>query len=319
LKRKYGSVAEAKKEEGEKYAELENSKNKYTAILSMSDNWCWECDERGVSFDVIWPGRYSHLLWSGVSRVVLLSATLWPYTLHLLGLSRDQYEFREFSNGWPPNKGLVYYLPTAKLNYRSTDEDYARVVERMDDIIDARRDRKGIIHTVSYSRMRRLLSHSRNGRIMHTNDSSSDSFHVAERYRKAQAPAVLLSPSYGTGWDFPYEQCEYQIIPKIPFTYAESRVMQERCKDENYRTYMAMMELTQMIGRGRRAHDDRCETFILDSNLPLLMHRGRSFCAKGFAIHKIISLPAKPQKIIPKKPCAPSISTDSFVPVTATG
>jgi ATP-dependent DNA helicase DinG len=294
----YGSVGAAKQAEGERYAALERLKRKLDSVKVMHDNWVWEVGDDGVRFECIWPGRYADALWSGVGRIILLSATLWPYTLGLLGLSKEQYEFKSFSNGWPPNREHVYYLPTARLSYKSTNDDYAAVVKQIDEIIDARYDRKGIVHTVSYNRMRRLLQHSRHTRIMYFNESSGESMRVAERFRRAQPPAVLISPSYGTGWDFAYDQCEYQIIPKIPFPYAESRVMQERVRDGSFRTYCAILNLTQMIGRGRRAPDDRCETFILDKMLPLVQRSGRRFSAKTQNIHRISAVPRVPEKIL---------------------
>lgn len=293
----YGTLAQAKEEEGERVKSLERMKLTLSGIVRMSDNWVWETTDEGVTFDPIWPGQYSHLLWSGVPRVLLLSATLWPYTLSLLGISKDDYQYKEFSNGWKPNLAPVFYLPTVRLSYKSTDEDYARVVERMDEIISARSDRKGIIHTVSYNRMARLLQHSKHHRIMFYNESSRDSVRVAERFRAAKPPAVLISPSFGTGWDFAFDQCEYQILPKIPFPYSENRVMKERIRDERFRIYCAMLEMTQMIGRGRRAHNDRCETFILDNSFPLVMSKGRKFAAKGFNAHRISEIPKKPEKL----------------------
>lgn len=297
LRSLYQTLAAAKQEEGEYYASLEESRRKTKAILAMDENWVWEMTEEGVSFDVIWPGRYANLLWSGVPRILLLSATLRPYTLALLGIAKDKYDFREFKNDWPPNRGLVYYLPTVRLNYRSTPDDYRQIAAMIDRIIESRRDRKGIIHTVSYDRMRLILSFSRYAHCMFYNHSSRESAATADRFRRADPPAVLISPSFATGWDFAYDQCEYQIISKVPFPHSESRVMKERFKDEKYRTYITMFEIIQMIGRGRRAHDDRCETFILDKSLPIVLAKGRKFAPKDFKVHRILEIPRAPEKI----------------------
>lgn len=293
----YGSLREAKEESGERIAVLEELMLKCSAICSMDSNWVWEIADRGVTFDCIWPGRYAGYLWSNVERVLLLSATLRPYTLSLLGLAKSDYDYREFANDWPPNYGPIYYWPTVKMSYRATDEDYSKLVTRIDEIIESRLDRKGIIHTVSYSRMRRLLGQSRYAKYMVYNEASSEVNAAAQKFRAMKAPALLVSPSFPTGWDFSYTQCEYQILPKVPFPYSESRVMQERCRDEQYRIYCALMELTQMIGRGRRAHDDRCETFILDNLFPLAMSRGKSFLPKGMIVNRINSLPKRPKKL----------------------
>jgi Rad3-related DNA helicase len=276
--------------------ELEALKRKLDRIAVMDNGWTWEASEDGVAFDCIWPGNYAGYLWSGVSKVLLMSATLYPYTMKLLGLDKGEFEFQTFSNGWPPQRAPVYYLPTVKLNYKSTDDNYRTLVNRIDEIIDARSDRKGIIHTVSYGRMRKLMEFSRHTRIMFWNDTANDSYRVAERFRQARPPAVLVSPSFGTGWDFAYDSCEYQIVPKTPYPFAESRVMRERVNDSDYRSYCALLDLEQMIGRSRRAPDDRCETFVLDKTLPLLLSKARRFGCK-LKIHSILALPKRPEKL----------------------
>jgi Rad3-related DNA helicase len=240
-------------------------------------------------------------LWAGVPQVILLSATLYPYTLSLLGIPREKYDFKAFSNGWPKQNGLVYYIPTVKLSYKSDDAAYQKIVDRMDEIISGRLDRKGIIHTGSYARMRTLMERSKYSKYMLFNERAGDSTLIANRFRAAKAPAILISPSFSTGWDFAYDSCEYQIIPKTPFPYSESRVMQERCKDESYRTYLTLTAVSQMIGRGRRAADDRCETFILDNHFPGVFAKGERFMGKAFSMHKVATVPKAPEKLRTKK------------------
>lgn len=298
LKDKHVTAAEARQKSN--YADLERLLLRLKSIQAFNQNWTWEFSDkapRTVSFDPIWPGEYAHLLWSGVPLVLLLSATLCQYTLNLLGLPKDKYAYREFANGWPPNHAVNYYIPTARMNWKSTEAEYAAMAKRIDEIIAGRLDRKGIIHTVSYQRMRRILDQSQYRKHMLFNENSRDSVTIADRFRKAKAPAILVSPSFSTGWDFPFSECEYQILPKVPFPYAETRVMKERNKDERYRIYCAILEIVQMIGRGRRDHADRCETFILDNNFPLVMAKGKQFAPQGFRVHRSPGVPKAPAKL----------------------
>ena len=77
----------------------------------------------------------------------------------------------------------------------------------------------------------------------------------------------MISPILHQGWDFPYEQCEYLIIPKVPFVDDRPMVMQARKRsDKTYLNYVATLKLQQQSGRGMRAEDDQCEIFILDDN-----------------------------------------------------
>lgn len=288
------------------FSELEQLKQKLVAITRMDQNWVWEKGPdktSSVVFSPIWPGMYADQLWSRVDCILLLSATLWPYTLKLLGLASDEVDFRRFENGWPPNRAPVWYLPTCKLGYKSTDADYATMINRIDSIIDTRLDRKGLIHTVSYDRMRRLLKLSRHKDKMIYNESASTSNAAAARFREAAAPAILISPSFSTGWDFAYDACEYILIPKVPFPYSESRVMQERLKDQEYRAYLTMLDLQQMIGRGCRAPDDRCETFILDNLFPLVYSQATKTCGKTLNFHRVNTIPQSPPKLTANSTC----------------
>jgi Rad3-related DNA helicase len=299
LKEKFGTAAEARAKSN--YADLERLIMQLKSIQSFDQNWTWEFSDtapRSVSFDPIWPGQYAHLLWSGVPQVLLLSATLCKYTLQLLGLPKNQYAYREFKNGWPPNHALNWYVPTARMTYKSTEEDHRKMALRIDEIIAGRLDRKGIIHTVSYQRMRQIMAASKYRKYMVNNENSRDSTKVAAAFKAAKAPCILVSPSFSTGWDFPFSECEYQILPKVPFPYAESRVMKERNKDERYRIYCAILEIIQMIGRGRRAEFDRCETFILDNNFPRVMAKGKEFAPQGFQVHRSLGVPKAPAKLM---------------------
>jgi len=79
--------------EREKYAESDPEFYQLTRTLedlaripAMDSNWIWEQDRRALHFDPIRPAPYANALWSGVPRVLLLSATLRPYALKQLGL-----------------------------------------------------------------------------------------------------------------------------------------------------------------------------------------------------------------------------------------
>lgn len=71
-----------------------------------------------------------------------------------------------------------------------------------------------------------------------------------------------------TGWDFPYDQCEFQIIGKVMFPDTQGGIAKARAAhDKDYGNYIAAQNMVQASGRGMRAEDDRCETFIIDDNI----------------------------------------------------
>jgi Rad3-related DNA helicase len=71
-----------------------------------------------------------------------------------------------------------------------------------------------------------------------------------------------------TGWDFPADQCRYQIIAKVPFIDSRSLIIKARSKsDKTYLNYLTAQAIIQMVGRGMRSADDWCETYIIDDHI----------------------------------------------------
>lgn len=295
----HGTLAQARLQAQEEVATLERTIRRLDPLRTMDHNWVWETTAGETTFDPIWVAPYAHQLWSNIPRILLLSATLTPYTLELLGLSPDNYRFQACDNGWPLQNAPVYHLPTVKVNYRNTPEDLATLVSSIDRVISSRLDRKGLIHTVSYERMRAIQDLSLHREQMFSNSNSSSIPETIRRFRASAAPAILISPSFASGWDFPYQQCEYQILPKVPWQPATSRVVQEHLKDPRYRAYCAALETVQMLGRSRRFADDKSETFLLDNHFPWLLAQAKPYLPRRFGFHKITTIPPAPKRCNP--------------------
>lgn len=222
---------------------------------------------RRIGFEPIWPAPYSGLLFQSAPHRLLMSATIRPKTLELLGLKSEEFKFLEYPSSFPVAHRPVVHVKTVQQRASMSEQQKIEAVRRIDQIIDGRKDRKGIIHTVSFERARYLLEHSRHAQLMIWNEprSKESTQSVVQRFKRSPAPAILVSPSVDTGYDFPYQQCEYQIIMKVPFLDRRNPIAGARCKsDENYDSYNAMQSIVQMAGRGMRAADDRCEVLIVD-------------------------------------------------------
>jgi ATP-dependent DNA helicase DinG len=266
----------------------------------MNPNWVWQFDDRGhVTFEPVRIAQFSRGLFGSVPRVLLMSASLNEFTLKLLIPSDVQYDFETWGSVFSPSNAPVYHIPTRKLNWRSTDEDYKAIIEQADKIVDSRLDRKGIIHTVSYARSQRALQYSRHRDRFVWNTEGSGLSNTLERFRKDGPGAILITPSVAAGFDFPGTEAEYQIILKFPFPNETQRVIKERCTQiPSYRLWSAAQEIVQMCGRARRYEEDRCETFVLDNSVKQLCGpEGRSYCPPGFRIFTVTQVPPAPPKI----------------------
>lgn len=270
--------------------------------LKMGDPEDWVVQRaRGfVRWDIIWPFAFAEpYLFLGTRKILLVSATVRPKTLQLLGLKPDEAHYIEYPSSFDVARRPVYYHPVVKMHKGLSDEGKAPWFAAIDDIISERLDRKGIIHTVSYKRRDEILATSRYRHLMDTH-APGELHDAVMRFKSAAAPRIFVSPSLTTGYDFPYDECEYQIISKIPFPDISSNVVKVRTQgDPDYGIYLALQTLVQMAGRGMRAEDDSCETFILDSNYGWLRKRYRQYLPKWYrqAVREVIGLPEPLSKL----------------------
>ncbi len=231
---------------------------------------------KAYRLEPLWARQYApKVLFRDFPRILFVSATVRAKTMELLGVGPTEYDFQEYPYLFPIRRSPVYFIPTAFVQFDSTPEEMAALQQRIDEIMDARMDRNGIIHAVSYKLRDWIHGNSLYNHLMLTHDRNSESTRQALKQFEAlqfTPPNVLLSPSIATGTDFKHRRAEYQIIPKMPFVIVKgNRIMEARCRkrsggDPTYPDYLMAQTLAQAIGRIMRAEDDRGESFILDNN-----------------------------------------------------
>lgn len=261
---------------------LTNLQRSLSVISEIEGEWVAELNRNnGYTLAPVWPHQYAEdVLFLGVPKIVLVSATILPKTCHLLGIEDEDLEFYDYPSSFPPRRSPVYYIPTVRVNHKWTSEDAALWLDHIDRIIGSRLDRRGIIHSVSYDRRDLILNRSKYARYMITHSPGSEAaMEQVRRFRNTPPPVILLSPSVTTGYDFRYTDCEYQIICKVPFPDTRSKIVQSRCgrlaakgsaereRGQEYEIYSTVQTLVQESGRGMRAADDQCETFVTDDQI----------------------------------------------------
>lgn len=274
-------------------------------ILTMTDeDWLVEKHDRGNSiewsFDCVWPARYAErYLFAGVPKVVLMSATLRPVAMRLLGLYPEDYDWREWPRIFPAINNPVYHWPaisatpnkdgsvkTVRLSRNTPEADWDRVIENIDKFIDVWGEWKGIIHTGSYDTQTRLRQRSRHAASFFSNTRDPDSPNarsVCDDFKRADPPAILVSPSFSTGWDFPGDTCRWIIVVKIPYPATHTKVMMARDKkDKMYIPNIAMQDMVQGSLRGVRFMEDWCAVLITDGNMPWFMHQYKQALAPSY-------------------------------------
>ncbi len=250
-------------------------------LAKMRGEWVMERHERSMHWDPVWPGEYAEgYLFAGIEHVVLVSATVRPKTAHLLNIPASDWEFREYPSSFPVERRPVIHVPTVRMNRRTPPGEIKMWLARIDQLIGKRLDRKGIIHTVSYRRRNEIMAASEYKGVMVSHESRNTAAAV-HNFKSMKPPAIFVSPSVGTGYDFPYDQVEFQIVGKIPFPDVSTAVMKARTReDPEYTSYLAMQALIQMCGRGMRAEDDRLETLVIDDSMRWFVWKYKDFAPK---------------------------------------
>jgi len=192
----------------------------------------------------------------------------------------------------------VWYIPTCQVDSKMKPEHWNAWATRIDQILDQRPSVKGLIQTVSYKRRDRLMVMTRHLErlVTHTNQPGDTAREVA-RFKKMPVAGgpVLASPALTHGWDFPHDQCRFQIITKLPFPDSQSKVFKARCEqDPEYMAYVTAQTLEQMVGRHVRAEDDWGETFLIDDHWKWFVTKHRKLMTNNFlmAVRQTLTIPA---------------------------
>ena len=257
--------------------------------------WIMHSELDRTVFDPVWVAGYAeNTLFKNIPKVILMSATFRPKTAELIGLDAADVDYYEARSGFDRTRRPVYVCTNAaRVDHRMDDAGFNKWRAMIDNILDARSDRKGIIHTVSYKRRNQIVQSSRHRDRMLSHDRENTRA-VIEQFKAAPPGTILVSPSVTTGYDFPYDECRFQIISKIPFPDSRDPILQARAaEDRDYAAYLMMQELVQAVGRGMRAPDDFCETFITDAHGVWVLSKYRDLAPKWFheAVTRIDVLP----------------------------
>ena len=254
-----------------------------TSLQANDATWMLQQDDQNLTVSPVWAAPYTEQwLFRNAPRVLLLSATLNRKSLQLLGIGnhnyihgRDSYRFTVYPWDFPPANQPFYFVPLLYVAYSNDLLDENKLLGHITTICQDRKDRKGIIHSVSYDRAK-WLARELESKGLHVLTHGPGEVEAAiQKHKNSPLPTILISPVVTTGYDFPGKACEYQILVKVPSPNRKADpVLDRRCKeDKEYRAYLVSQAIAQSSGRGRRYAEDRCETFILDRHFDQLYRK----------------------------------------------
>ncbi len=201
---------------------------KRLAVLSILKPTDWVVEESsvGFTFDPIRLGRYTEAaLFLRIPNVILISATIRPKTLFMLGQTKESFDFWEFASEFDIQRCPIYYLPVMRVDYRA--DDLSQLWLKLDQIAARRRDRKGLVQTISFIRRDAILARSRFASSMLVNPQGEAPSEILETFDQAGAGAILVSPSFASGYDFAFCVSPTTKILTADLRYVEAGTLEE--------------------------------------------------------------------------------------------
>ena len=235
-------------------------------------NWVIDPSDVGVSFKPLRVNRYAenNLLKYG-DVVIFMSATILSHQMfsRWLGLNPNEVYHIRVDSPFSKEKRPIILNLAGKMSANRIKNTAPKTIPILEAILKEHQGDKGLIHTHSYKCQQFITSNLHNSRLISHNSGNREQ--VLNFFEKDENPLVLVSPSMSEGVDLPYDKCRFQIIYKIPFPYLGDKQVNMRMKrDKKWYAYKTVMTLMQAYGRGMRAEDDSCYTYILDSDVNML-------------------------------------------------
>ena len=235
-------------------------------------NWIIDPLPEGVSFKPLRVHHYAkNYLFKHGEVCLFLSATILSHKMFSkwLGLNPNEVYHIKVDSPFPVEKRPIELNIAGKMSANRIKRSAPKTLPILEAILEKHKNDKGLIHTNSYKCQqyitRKLPSHRL---ISHT---SLNRERVLNHFERSKEPLVLVSPSMSEGVDLPYDKCRFQIIYKVPFPYLGDQQVNMRMKrDRHWYAHKTVMSLTQAYGRGMRAEDDSCYTYILDGDIDML-------------------------------------------------
>ena len=235
-------------------------------------NWVIDAEEAGVVFKPLRVHHYAkdNLLKYG-DVVIFMSATILSHKMFSkwLGLNPNEVYHIKVDSPFTKEKRPIILNLAGKMSANRIKNTAPKTIPILQEILKKHENDKGLIHTHSYKCQQYIVNNLYNSRLI--SHSSKNREQILNFFEKDENPLVLVSPSMSEGVDLPYDKCRFQIIYKMPFPYLGDKQVNMRMKrDKKWYAYKTVMTLMQAYGRGMRAEDDSCYTYIIDSDINIL-------------------------------------------------
>lgn len=185
----------------------------------------------------------------------------------------------------------IYYSNRYKLSYNKKEETLPKIVNTIEQILNSRKDFKGIIQTGSYEFSKYLFDNisSKNKDRLILYEDSNDKQYKLEEYEDSKNK-VLVGPSLIEGIDLKDDLCRFIIIMKIPYhSLADKFIAKKFEVDKDWYMWKTVNSILQGVGRGVRNENDWCETYIIDGTFDNILLNYRNLIPNDF-MNRVINV-----------------------------
>lgn len=225
--------------------------------------WIFQLLESGskATFTPVWATSYAErLLFQSTLKVILASATMLPNTGKYLGFDENESEYIDVASGFDPrNQPFIYCASGVTVTNKSTDSEIRVLTSKYDQIIDAWKGHKGLLHTQSYSLQERILRSSRNRHrfIVCERGGLSGAGAIAE-LKSSRRDMIVVGPALKEGHDLPDDNARFQILARMPLVNnVTDPVTKARCDGiPAYSMDRTSIDIQQIAGRITRNSRD---------------------------------------------------------------
>ena len=201
-----------------------------------------------------------------IGNCLYMSATIGEVNNYVRNIYAENVVYLDMPSAFDLSKSPIYYINKHKLSYDKKEESLPKIIEIIDNILNAREDYKGIIQTGSYEFSKYLfdnISEKNKERIMLYEDTN-DKRNKLEEFEDSKNK-VLIGPSLIEGIDLKDDLCRFIIIMKTPYPSLGDKFVAKKFEvDKNWYMWKTVNSILQGVGRGVRNENDWCETYIID-------------------------------------------------------
>lgn len=257
---------------------IESTKRRLKEIIENikkdPEDWIVVQEDDYISFKPLKVDKYAQKnLFNYADHVLFMSATILDKNLFCtwLGLDPEEVEYIQSPSPFKKERRPIHLTLAGPMSKRALWHTAPKSIPILCEIMKKHKDDKGLIHTNSYQCQKYIIKHIKDERILTHNSKTREK--TLYDFEKTTSPKILVSPSMSEGVDLPYDKCQFQIIYKIPYPYLGDKQINERRKrDPQWYAYKTIMTLMQAYGRGMRAENDNCDTYIVDQNIQTILN-----------------------------------------------